>query len=185
MVVIGLLAFPTALWGAVRNPFVFPHAGGKNLDLSAIEKIRPKQELARIQTENYIPTNLAPSADTTYVATRIISHSVGKWLESPHLRRTSFGSAAYQINESMNTRVSFRADDSDLKHDVQFQVRAAETVAAIKYEGYLNAQLAYRLDNKNANFEVTKSLDGEATLVFNHSDVPGEKKDLLSLRWVF
>ncbi|MCB0365199.1 MAG: hypothetical protein H6624_19055 [Bdellovibrionaceae bacterium] len=185
IVSIALMAMPTGLWAAVRNPFVLPHEAGIELDLSAIEKIRPKEELARIQTELYIPVNIAASSDETYVATRILTHSVGTLLESPELRKTSVGYAAYTINESMNTQVTFRPDGSDVKHRVRFQVKAAETVAAVNYEGYVNAKLAYRIDNSNLDFEMTKSLDPATTLVFNHSDVPGETKDLLSLRWVF
>ncbi|MCB0386020.1 MAG: hypothetical protein KDD43_11555 [Bdellovibrionales bacterium] len=182
---IALMALPTGLWAAVRNPFVLPHEPGIELDLTAIEMIRPKEELARIQTELYIPTNIAASSDTTYVATRILTHSVGTFLESPELRKTSVGYAAYTLNESMNTQVSFRPEGSEIKHNIRFQVKAAETLAAVKYEGYLNAKLAYRLDNSTLDFEMTKSIDPATTLVFNHSDVPGETKDLLSLRWVF
>lgn len=185
LICIALIATPGSLWAAVRNPFALTYMEGYDLDLSAIEKIRPREELARIKTENYIPLSLAATDDGDEVAARILAHSLGKIFESPHLRRTGFGYAVYTINESVNGQVTFGGDGSGVRHQLRFQLKAAETLAQIKYQGYLDAKLAYRIDSRTLDFEMVKSVGQQTSVVFNHSDLPGEVKDLVSLRWLF
>jgi hypothetical protein len=185
IICIALIATPGSLWAAVRNPFALTYMEGYDLDLSAIEKIRPREELARIKTENYIPMSLAATDDGDEVAARILAHSLGRVLESPHLRHTGLGYAVYTLNESVNGQVTFGGDNSGVRHQLRFQLKAAETLAQIKYQGYVDAKLAYRFDNRTLDFEMVKSMGQQTSVVFNHSDVPGEVKDLVSLRWLF
>lgn len=180
-----LLICPECLWAAVRNPFLMHETESKNLDLSYIEKIRPRPIDLQFRTEDYIPTCLAPSDDANYVASRIIAHSLGSVLGSPKIRNSSIGQVANTLNQSLNSSIQIESANSKIKHKVQFALRPAETRAAINYSGYLQAQLAYQIDTSELGFEMSGHLNQATKLAFNHKATSGEVRNMLTLQWVF
>ncbi|MBK7844893.1 MAG: hypothetical protein IPJ71_14605 [Bdellovibrionales bacterium] len=185
LVIAILLICPESPWAAIRNPFLMHETESKNLDLSYIEKIRPRPIDFQFRTEDYIPTCLAPSDDANYVASRIFAHSLGSVLGSPKIRNSSIGQVANTLNQSLNSSLQIESANSKIKHKVQFALRAAETKAAINYSGYLQAQLAYQIDRSELGFEMSGHLNQNAKLAFNHKASSGDVRNMLTLQWVF
>lgn len=188
LVAIGI-AVPDMVWAAIRNPFLLdesPSSDSKKLDLTLIEKMRPSQAPVAFRTEDFIPTYLSPSSDEDYVASKIIFHSLNHLIDSPRFRRTSIGKAAATLDQTLNPQFTISSSGKDqIKHQVQFEVRPEQSQASIKYRGYIQAQLAYQVENKMIGFEMSQTLDSNTRVAFNHNMLAGQVTDTVTLNWSF
>ncbi|MCB0363152.1 MAG: hypothetical protein KDD35_10535, partial [Bdellovibrionales bacterium] len=173
---------------AVRNPFLLDlpeKSDGRVLDLSLIKKCEPNSFASGFHPEDYIPVSMSPSGDESYVGTAIFFHSIDRLASSPRFRGSAVGQVASVIDESLKTQMEFRAGEEKIRHQVQFQLKAADAKATINYKGFVEAQLAYEMNSQTVNLQMKRPIGQGTQIIFDHFVAATEARDTLTLMWVF
>ncbi len=155
-----------------------------------VSKITPVNSLRTITSEDVgqmIPTDMEPGADSSTLTSRILDQSVRTMLASEAVKRSSFGQTASKVQSAMQTNITVAArSPNSVNHQVNFAVRPAQTQAVLNYSGLTNAQLSYRALESKMDFEWREAVSAlDTDVVFNHIDMPGDRKEVMSLRWAW
>lgn len=178
---------PHALRSSLMRGFAFAPAldFSRGLDASAIRPIESSRVTRSEDVARVIPANMEPTSNGGLVATQILDHSINNWLNSEAVRSTSLGRTAHSVEKSLKTDVSFGgAEPQAVKHNLRFQMKAAQTQALLEYSGLTTAQFTYSMAQNKKDLELREPLPGLSTqLVFNHTLTQEDRRETLSLRW--
>lgn len=164
------------------NPLRADYSRG--LDASTIHPIESTKGLKYSDVQKIIPTDLDPN-NQGGVGRRILDNSLKNALNSDALKNSSLGRTAASVQESMQTNVSMGSRESNsVHHEFQFAADPVQVRARIHYSGLTDANLSYHAGESKTDFEMREPVRMIATdIVYNHTDVPGDRRDLMSLRW--
>jgi hypothetical protein len=159
----------------------------KGFNIATIRPMDSTRDVKAADIQKVIPQDMQPSSSGGQVAAKILDRSVNSYFNSDAMRRTDIGRTATTVEKSMATDVSFGGQQPEsIHHSVKFAIQPAQTQAKLSYTGVTNADLTYKATSSTANFEVREPVSILSTnLVFNHINSPSDRKDILSLRWVW
>ncbi len=186
-----VLASPASasVFSAKIRPFQFnpePTDYSRGLDLSIIQPIESMRGLRSADVQNVIPTDLDPN-DQSHVGRRILNNTVTHAINSDSIRNSALGRTAQTVQQSMQGGVTMGSrEPNSVQHEIRVAADPMQAQARIRYSGLTNAQLSYRATESKTDFEWREPVAAIATdLVFNHTDCPGDRRDLMSLRWAW
>jgi hypothetical protein len=172
-----------------RLSFFMSRDYSHGLDISAIQPIESMRDVKNEDIAKVIPNDLQPTSPTQgggEVASKILDHSISNIFNSQAVRNSELGKTAHNVEKSLDSEKSFGGTEaSSIHHVVKFQVRAAQTKAQLAYTGLTNAQLSYQVNQSKMDLEVFEKLDTNTKIVYNHVIKPGDRSDLVSLRWTW
>ena len=58
-----------------------------------------------------------------------------------------------------------------------------QSKAQVQYEGFIKSEISYQLVDSKFAFDVYEELVGDTQMVLSHTTIPGENRDIMSLRW--
>lgn len=159
----------------------------RGLDGSAIQPIHSLRTLTSQDVQKMIPTDLDPAASPSRITARILDQSLKNAMSSEAVKHSSFGRTAASVQRSMQTNVTIaNREPNSIQHQFKIAMQPVQSQALLHYSGLTDAQLTYRANDATAIFEMRESVKALSTdVVYNHVNVPGERKDLMSLRWVW
>ena len=159
----------------------------RGFDASTIEPVRPYNEVDSSDISKMIPQDMQATSDGGQVAARIADRSMNSLMDSPLMKSSDIGRAAKSVEHSMQADMSVGGTEPDsVKHSFHFDVQAAQTKAQLKYEGITHANLTYQVSGQTLNFEVREPMKMMKTdLVYNHVDTWNDRRDTLSVRWIW
>ena len=159
----------------------------KGYDASIIQPVRPYDDVDSQDIQKMIPQDMQPSSDGAQVASRIADKSMNSFMDSPMMKSSDIGRAAKSVEHSMQADMSVGGAEPDsIKHSFHFDVQAAQTKAMLKYQGITNANLSYQASGQTLNLEVREPMKIIKTdLVYNHIDSWNDRRDTLSVRWIW
>lgn len=157
----------------------------KGLNALAIQPVASLRTVTEADVEKIIPhRELAAGSSGALVATQILDHSLSSFFNSPEVRNSDFGKTAKEVEQSMEGEAAFGGEEKgSTRHVFKFAMRAAQAKAELEYSGLTNAQLSYIVSQSKMNLEVHEDLSLGTKVVFNHIDSPGDRTDMLSVRW--
>ena len=159
---------------------------GEEVDFSAIKKVESVHDIRTTDVQEVIPTDMGPSNNQGQVGSKIIDYSFNNWLNSPQMKQTSLGRTASKVEKSMQANVNLGRTDSGVSHKVNFAMLPAQSKAQMKYSGLLDANLTYKVNNQELDFEMTRKLTAATMLVLNRTSSPYDGiSERLSLRWTW
>lgn len=176
-----------SVFSAKIRPMQFnpePADYSRGLDLSVIQPLQSMRGLQYSDIANVIPTDLDPR-DQAGIGRRILNNTVRHAIGSDSLRKSSIGRTAQSVQNSMQGGVSLGSrEPNSIQHQIRVAADPLQGQARIRYSGLTNAQLSYRATESKVDFEWREPVAAiDTDLVFNHVNVPGERRDLMSLRW--
>ncbi len=156
----------------------------RGLDLSIIKPVHSTRGIHYQDIANVIPLDLDPN-DQQGVGRRILNNTVNRAINSDSIRNSSIGRTAASVQNSMQGGVSLGSrEPNSVQHEFRVAADPMQVQARINYSGLTNAQLSYRAAESKMDFEWREPVSAiDTDLVFNHVHVPGEQRDLMSLRW--
>ena len=131
--------------------------------------------------EEYLPTDIPDHASGRHVASRIVQHSAQSILESKSFRRSGLGQRAAAVDKKMSTNIQTLPGSKPL----EFRVKAAQTMASVRYAGFGQTVVSYRLYDQAVLVEMSGQIMRGVRIVADHLDSPEEKAGKLSLRWTW
>lgn len=130
-----------------------------------------------------IPASLSPVSDAAGVSMQIVDHSITEFFNQASVKDSFVGRAAETVEKTMKAEVEIGGSEPEsIKHNIKFQVKAAETKASMEYRGLTNCDVSYSVSSRKTDVEIFEELARGSNLVFTHSDTPSDRRDLLSLR---
>lgn len=180
---------PYALRSSLMRDFAFAPSQdfSKGLNASAIQPVESSRTTTTADVARIIPANMAPTNNGGLVAGQIIDHSFSNWFNSEEVRRSSFGRTAHKVEKSLTSDVSFGSKQPEsIRHNLRFQVKAAQTQAQVQYTGLTTAQFTYYMLQDKSDIEVREPMKALNTqLVYNHTVSHDDTREMLSLRWAW
>lgn len=174
--------------GRIRKMHFSPSRDcSRGMDVSKITPVNSLREFTSEDVGHIIPTDMASGATSATLTSRILDQSVKNVLASNAVKRSPFGQTATDVQKAMQTNISVasRAPNS-IHHEIKFALRPVQTQAVLRYSGLTNAQLSYGASEAKMDFEWREAVGALATdVVFNHIDIPGDRKDVMSLHWAW
>jgi hypothetical protein len=166
------------------NPEPTNYARG--LDLSIIQPVLSTRGIHFSDVANVIPTDLDPS-DQNGIGRRILNNTVTRAINSDSIRNSSLGRTAVSVQNSMQGGVSVGTrSPNSVQHEFRIAADPMQALARINYSGLTNAQLSYRATESKMDFEWREPVAAiDTDIVFNHVNAPGERRELMSLRWAW
>lgn len=156
------------------------------LDASTIQPIESTRGIKYKDVQAIIPTDLDPNNPQGDLH-RIANNAMKNAIESDGIKNSGIGRTAASVQQSMQTGASFGGDSADpsaVHHEIKVAGDPFQQQARINYSGLTHAQLSYHASESKMDFEVREAVRAISTdLVFNHTDIPGDRRDLVSLRW--
>ena len=159
----------------------------KGFNIATVQPMDSTRDVKAADIQKVIPQDMQASSNGSQVAAKILDRSVNSYFNSDAMRKTDIGRTATTVEKSMATDVSFGGQQPEsIRHSIKFAIQPAQTQAKLSYTGITNADLTYKATSSTANFEVREPVAMLSTnLVFNHINSPSDRKDILSLRWVW
>ena len=158
----------------------------RGLDLSIIQPIHSSRGLQSADIANFIPTDLNPD-DQKGIGRQILNKTVNSAMKSESIRKSSLGRTAASVQNSMQGGVSLGSrEPNSVQHEIRLAADPLQAQARINYSGLTNAQLSYLATESKIDFEWREAVSViETDIVFNHTNAPGERRELMSLRWAW
>jgi len=152
------------------------------------QKIQPIKAAATVDMEAvklYIPMNLQSGANGGYVARKILQRSINALFRKTRLKNMRIIKAAQKLDQKLSTNINLKSKNKNGKqthHKFFIQMRALESIALVKYSGWLYANLSYSLSSKKANLEVYQNISAQTRLTLNQSVSPSESRSYVSIQ---
>jgi hypothetical protein len=163
-----------------------PSDYSRGLDASTIHPIESMNGLKYADVQKIIPADLNPN-DQSGVGRRILDNSLKNAMNSSAIRNSDLGRTATRVENSMQKNVSIGSrEPNSVHHEFEFAADPVQAQARIHYSGLANAQISYHANEAKMDFEMREPVHAIATdVVYNHTDVSGDRRDLMSLRWIW
>ena len=155
-------------------------------DFSLIQPIHSLTEWKREDVARYIPPDMPSGTNGTNVASRILSPSIDSFFRSPEVQNSGAGKSAKAFENAVESDISFGQDDEDssgTQHSIKFKMITVQSKAQVQYEGFIKSEISYQLVDSKFAFDVYEELVGDTQMVLSHTTIPGENRDIMSLRW--
>lgn len=180
-------AIPYALRSSIMHSYVFTSSKDfrKGLNASAIQPVESARSTKSEDVSRIIPSNMAPTNNDGLVAGQIFDHSFSNWFNSEEVRRSPLGRTAHKVEKSLTSEIAIGGTKADsVRHNIRFQMKAAQTQAQVEYTGLTTAQFTYFMMQDKSDIEVREPMKALNTqLVFNHTITRDDRRDVVSLRW--
>lgn len=141
----------------------------KSLDLNEF-KPRPV-EITLFNKElltTYLPKNLKPTRDASKLQTQIQNDVGQKVIDSffngEFFKKTSVGRLTHRVQEAAQQSVTLGQTNEGIEQKVDFQLRAMERQAVVRYQGTLHSNLTFQMDTNTLSLAVSKPLGKATTL---------------------
>jgi hypothetical protein len=155
-----------------------------SIDMSKVEPVESLTIINQADIAKMIPVEkMQASNDTGAVASQILDRSLSSFFDSDAVRHSDMGKTAHQVEDSMQTNVNFGS--GEIKHSFKFKVEASQTRAQMDYSGLTNAQVSYQAAQRQFNVEMYENLSARSKIVFDHTDLPNDTREVVSLRWTW
>jgi hypothetical protein len=180
-------SIPHALRSTLMHGYAFVRLPDftKGLDISIIQPVTSSRDTTTEDVSKLIPTDMKPTNDGGLVAAQILDRSFSTWFNSDAVKHSAMGRTAHDVEKSMEGDVAFGGKEPEsIKHNIKFQVKAAQTQAQLEYTGITTAQVTYYVLQDKTNVEVrepVKSLN--TSVVLNQISSHEETRKIVSLRW--
>ena len=136
----------------------------------------------QFQVGDYIPTDIQAYSSGRQVASKIAAQTARNLIDSEQFRKTSVGASAAAVDSRFKGGVKVQSPDKT-NHSLEFNLRATQTKASVRYVGYGETTVSYNLFTQALQVEVSKALNNRIRVVADHLDSPEEQTERLSLRW--
>ncbi len=187
-------ALPSVCWASVYSakirPMQFSRARqdfSRGLDASTIQPVKSRNEMTSADIQKVIPTDLDASLNEQQIATRIVDRSLKNALNSDMLKQSAFGRTAASVQNSLQTNIVVaNREPNSIKHEFKFAMEPAQSQARLRYTGLADASLTYQATNSKTDLEIREPVHFMATdVVYHHTTIPNDQRDLMSMRWAW
>lgn len=180
-------AIPHALRSSLMHNFQFMRGFdySRGLDISIIQPVSSSRDTTAADVSKIIPSDMKATNDGSVVASQILDRSLSSWFDSDAVKHSEIGHTAHQVEQSMNADVAFGGKEPEsIKHNVKFQVKAAQQQAQLEYTGYTTAQVTYSAGQDKTDIELREPVRALGTqVVFNNIATHDDNRKIVSLRW--
>lgn len=166
------------------QPFVKSINGELALNLQEIEKyekvFQSRKSKVPERLRNYTPMYLRPTSDTELVTTALLTHSIDRAVKD-------FGDDTPLLRQAKKMEEALRAESvvkvADVSHKIGFNVKASNSSANVKYQGYFDAHVSYHLRTQLMKVDLSKTVSERVQIVVSHLEQAQISSDNLSVRW--
>lgn len=153
--------------------------------VTKIPEYKIPEFLTREDLNKIIPSNVSASDPSNEVLKKIGDKAVNVWLKSSAMQQVSIVQAAQKVEQAMKAEVNLAPEDSEIKHKLNFQVQAFQTVSKVDYTGYVDATVSYNIRDQKAGYEVRRKILRNKDFFVNHTDTKSEGLSSVGLKWNF
>lgn len=157
----------------------------RGLDASKIQPVTSLRDMTSEDVAKMIPTDLSSTSDTRVVTSRILALSVQNVINSDAVKHSTLGSTAQSVQQTMQDGMTVASrEPNSVQHELKFSMKPTQTEAMVRYSGLTNARVSYLASESKMDVEIREPFEALATdVVFNHVNIPGDRKDVMSLSW--
>lgn len=135
-----------------------------------------------------IPAGIGPTQDEAVLAKSFGDQIIQNWLNSPMVKKSSFGRAASNIENAMKMEAAITSapsapGDKPIDHRFSFQYLALQSQAKLDYKGWTQAQIRHDTKVQETTFEISEKVFSNKDLVLNHTKNQIEERSSVGLRW--
>lgn len=173
------MAFCQSLWARVdygkTKPFVFP------------VMVAPNDSMTIQTVEEFIPMDMSPSQDQSYVISNIADRSIQYFWRNSGFRQTSVGRVANELEKRLKTDITIRGGDGpkDVQHKFSLQLLATQAIARLEYTGWIKAAFKYYAKEAKSETLIRETVFDNKDLVLSHTSTANEKMSSLFLSWTW
>ena len=180
---IGIVAFQAACQGLSCCVL----ADSTNTELSP-DLVRAYIEVKNKKDEDFdlnhiIPKDLHSGQDPTEAATKIADKSIQYIWDNSGLKKTSVGKTVEKAQKGMQADVALPPDAKGKKQNLNMGMDILQNTARVKYEGFANAELYYKLTDQSTGVNVVKDLNTRTDLLLGQTMHPSDSTSDLKIRW--
>ncbi len=153
---------------------------GEEFELPKMKKPKPPAKRRQI-----VPSRIEAGGNERDIASRVVSHNLEQMLQD-HYIKNPFLETTERLDsyfEHSLVKMGSRSKNQNL-HQINFEIRSAESKARIKYRGFVEAHVTYNFVGQDVLFEMFKRVGKKTDLVYQHRDFqPHSYSDTVNLRW--
>lgn len=157
----------------------------KELNLQEIARL---DQMAKSTTQasatEYLPMTLKASKDESGVAAQILEYNLDRLAQRGGWASTALAPIT-TINRTLSGGIAISEDNNRSRQLVNFNVNAAQAMAALEYQGYVNARLAYQAQDSSMDLTISRKIYDNTQVAFHHVENNQETADRVSLRWTW
>lgn len=161
----------------------------QGLDASSITPVHSMNVTTSADIANIIPCeSLRSTMDGSAIAGKIAERSLRAIMNSENVKNSEIARSAASVEEIGGGDMALGGGEEPgaIQHKIKFAMKPAQTQAQFQYNGLTNARFSYRASESKFDVEVREPMSMIATdVVLNHSSVPGDQREVLSLSWAW
>ncbi|MCE3009899.1 MAG: hypothetical protein LW875_04730 [Proteobacteria bacterium] len=169
----------------VKPSQIFYGQDGEGISPDLVANFNQFAKVNPLDASQYIPVSLRPEMGTREVMSKIADRSMSTWFQSDQVQNSFLGRTANNVEETVRSEVQLGGHDEKTHHKLNFELKAFQSQAMVKYTGFANASLTYQLINSSVGLEVSEKVSQEVQMIFSHVAKSGSKISAVSWRWEF
>jgi len=178
-------AIHRAAMALVKPSQIFFGRDGEGISPDLVANFNQFASVRSVDASQYIPVSLKPEMGTREVMGKIADRSLSTWLQSEQIQSSLIGRTATTVEESVKTEVQIGTLNDKVHHRLNFELKAFQSQAVVKYSGFADASLSYQIANSSVGFEVSEKVSSEIQMIFSHVAKSDSKISAVSWRWEF
>lgn len=160
--------------------------GARTFDWNKIKKIDSVHDISQDDIARIIPINMQPTDRQSRVASKILDHAFSNWMKDSSLQQNPLIQQAMHLQESLQTDVSLgKSEPGAVEHKFEFQVRAADSSALVRYTGLFDADLSFKVPDREWKLQIHQKLDPTTDLLICSLANNDETRDNITISWEF
>lgn len=181
IIAILIAGLPAMAAKASRKPAAIPPRQ-LEVTLKEVVPVKPVAPLNQDSVALAIPTDIKETSSSQDVQAQIIDHNIQSLVQGKYLKNSPVVQTAQKVQEAMKPSVSF-GDKDGVQHKVDLEVEAIQSLAKLKYKGYINTNFVYASREDSLAVSLSEDLSQSTRLSLEHESKTDLSMVKLNVEW--
>lgn len=163
-------------WGYIPNRQT-------EIQVFQIQVVKPIAPITSDDVARIVPSDINSQTPGSTIGRQILERSAQMILTGPAMKDSGVGKAAQTIEKAGKADLALGASDDGVKHNVNVEYRAFESMALLRYTGLMNLNIRYNVADRGYDVQIEDRLGHDTQLVLSHQTLTATSQVRVS--WEF
>jgi len=144
----------------------------------------------QFDTTKIIPLSLSPTTDQDLVTKQVADQTIKTIWDETGIKKTKVGQAVEAVQQKLTTEIKLAETATSVKekkieHKLNFEVKALQNTANVKYQGYGEVLLGYEAPISQTTVSISQNVLENKNLVLRQRWLPTDRFSEMYVQWNF
>lgn len=153
-------------------------------------KVMKPQINEQFDTKKIIPLSLTPTRDQDLVTKQVADQTIRTIWDETGIKKTKVGKALEVVEQKLSTEIKIAESttsvkDKKIEHKINFEVKALQNIASVKYQGFGEVWLGYEALVSQTTVSISQNILENKNLVLRQRWLPTDRFSEMYVQWNF